>query len=209
MMLHFRRALNHLEVKEIQLVGRKYNWSNARQLPTMSRIDRAFCIIAWKSHFINPIIQPLSSAVSNQCPLLLVPLIPPKFNPIFQFKSFWTEMVGFKDCVKEAWDREISGSHNPFATLRIKLSRTAKALKFWAKSIVSQAKLAMIIAREVIAQMDRAQEYRNLTEGERVLIKTLKVRLLGLATIEKSRSRQKFQLTWLKKVMQTQNFPTS
>jgi hypothetical protein len=67
----------------------------------------------------------------------------------------------------------------------------------------------MIIAREVIAQMDRAQEYRNLTEGERVLIKTLKVRLLGLAAIEKSRSRQKFQLTWLKKVMQTQNCPTS
>jgi hypothetical protein len=46
MMLRFRRALNHLEVKEIQLVDRKYTWSNSQQLPTMSRIDRAFCTIA-------------------------------------------------------------------------------------------------------------------------------------------------------------------
>jgi hypothetical protein len=97
MMLHFRRALNHLEVKEIQLVGRKYNWSNARQLPTMSRIDRAFCIIAWKSHFINPIIQPLSSAVSNQCPLLLVPLIPLSLIPYFNLRvsgqKWWASKI--------------------------------------------------------------------------------------------------------------------
>jgi hypothetical protein len=43
LMLGFRRTLNHLEVKEIQLIGRKYTWSNALESPTMTRIDRAFC----------------------------------------------------------------------------------------------------------------------------------------------------------------------
>jgi hypothetical protein len=35
LMLRFRRAINHLEVKEVQLVGRKYIWSNNQQNPTM------------------------------------------------------------------------------------------------------------------------------------------------------------------------------
>jgi hypothetical protein len=42
MMLRFRKALNHLEVKEIPLRGRKYTWSNNQNLLTMTKIDRAF-----------------------------------------------------------------------------------------------------------------------------------------------------------------------
>jgi hypothetical protein len=42
LMLRFRRALNYLNVKEIQLIGRKFTWSNSQQSPTMTRIDWAF-----------------------------------------------------------------------------------------------------------------------------------------------------------------------
>jgi hypothetical protein len=43
LILRFRRAINHLEVQEIQLKGRQFTWSNGQQAPTMTRIDRAFC----------------------------------------------------------------------------------------------------------------------------------------------------------------------
>lgn len=43
LVLHFRRTLNHLQVKEIPLAGRRFTWSNNQQEPTLSRIDRAFC----------------------------------------------------------------------------------------------------------------------------------------------------------------------
>jgi hypothetical protein len=42
MLNRFRRALDHLEVKEIDLVGKKFTWSNNQASPTLTRIDIAF-----------------------------------------------------------------------------------------------------------------------------------------------------------------------
>jgi hypothetical protein len=42
MMARFRRTLNKLEVKEIDLVGKQFTWSNNQVQPTLSRIDRCF-----------------------------------------------------------------------------------------------------------------------------------------------------------------------
>jgi endonuclease/exonuclease/phosphatase family metal-dependent hydrolase len=39
LMLRFRRASNHMEVKEVNLTGRRYTWSNGQQNPTLTRID--------------------------------------------------------------------------------------------------------------------------------------------------------------------------
>jgi hypothetical protein len=66
---------------------------------------------------------------------------------------------------------------------------TAKALKLWSKNLMSQSKAAMAICREVIAQLDKAQEFRGLLARELNLCQTLKSRLLALAAIEKSRAR--------------------
>jgi hypothetical protein len=57
----------------------------------------------------------------------------------------------------------------------------------------------MVVHREVIDKLEQAQESMQLVEPERNLVKTLKLRLLGLAAIKKSRVRQKSRITWLKK----------
>jgi hypothetical protein len=148
-----------------------------------------FCSPEWEQQFENPILQPLSSSISNHCPLLLTPLSQPSVHPIFRFESYWTQMPGFLDCVKEAWSRQVLDSHNHLATLHTKLSRTAKALKVWSRTLTSQAMLASVIYREVIERLELAQEIRQLSEGEKSLVKKLKSRLLGLAAIEKCRAR--------------------
>jgi hypothetical protein len=56
----------------------------------------------------------------------------------------------------------------------------------------------MAICREVIAQLEKNQETRSLSNGERNLIKDLKSRILGLASIGKCRARQWFKVTWLR-----------
>jgi hypothetical protein len=76
LMMRFRRALSYMEVKEIELIGRKFTWSNNQSNPTLSRIDRAFCSTAREEMFINPVLQPLLASSSNHCPLLLQPLCP-------------------------------------------------------------------------------------------------------------------------------------
>jgi hypothetical protein len=108
-------------------------------------------------------------------------------------------MPGFQDCVSEAWSKEVPSRHDPLMALHIKLNRVANALSAWAKTLVSQGRLAMTICKEVIQRLKEAQEHRQLAERERFLVKQLKARVLGLATVQKSQARQKSRLTWLKK----------
>ena len=46
--------------------------------------------------------------------------------------------------------------------------------------------------------MDMAQEARNLTEQERLLRNQLKLKVLGLAALERARKRQSSRIMWLK-----------
>jgi hypothetical protein len=158
MMARFKKALDHLEVKEIPLVGKKFTWSNGQDPPTFSRIDRAFCSPVWEQHFSNPVLQALSLSISDHCPLILTPLNPPSLLPRFRFEAHWTYMSGFQECVMAAWDKHILEQHNPLARLHIKLARIAKALKVWAKTITSQYKVALAVCREAIGQFEAAQE---------------------------------------------------
>lgn len=197
-MLRFRRALNSLEVKEVQLLGKNTPGLITMTIPPCLELIEPFAPSQWEEIFVNLIVQPLSSSVSDHCPLLLTPWNPPHFQPKFCFDSHRPRMSRYQDCVKEAWCRPVSSSHNPLAVLHIKLSRTTKALKIWSKAMIPQGKMAMTIYREVIAQLELDQESKNLTQEERLLIKKLKMRLFGLAGIEKSRARQKSRTTWLR-----------
>jgi exonuclease III len=45
LMPRFRKVLNQLEVKEVDLVGKKFTWSNNQDPSTLTRIDHAFCTL--------------------------------------------------------------------------------------------------------------------------------------------------------------------
>jgi hypothetical protein len=83
--------------------------------------------------------------------------------------------------------------------MHIKMARTAKALSAWPRKLIPMGKMAGHICREVIGQLDIAQEHCALSEKEIELRKLLKNMLLGLAAIDRSRAQQKARHTWLKK----------
>jgi hypothetical protein len=107
-------------------------------------------------------------------------------------------MSGFHEAIQHAWEREINQNLNPLTTLHSKLGRTAKALKSWAKTLVPQGKVTMALCREVVGQLEKAQEFSQLSQGECSLLRRLKFKILGLAAIEKERARQRSRLTWLR-----------
>jgi hypothetical protein len=133
MMARFRKALDHLEVKEIDLMGRKFTWSNNQASPTLSRIDRAFCSLAWERLYEKTILQALSSSTSDNSPIVISPLVTPRFSPKFKFESFWVHLLGFYEVVQEAWNRDSPHNLNHLITLHVKLGRVAKALRRWSK----------------------------------------------------------------------------
>jgi hypothetical protein len=101
--------------------------------------------------------------------------------------------------VQEAWNRDTPHNLNHLTMLHVKLGRVAKALRRWSTKLMPRTKVIMAVCREVIEQLQGAQESKQLAMGEILLIQTLKSKLLGLAAIEKSRARQKSRITWLKK----------
>lgn len=54
------------------------------------------------------------------------------------------------------------------------------------------------LANETILQLDVAQEKRTLTPSEFRLRKLLKLRIVGLAVLDRARKRQASRITWLK-----------
>jgi hypothetical protein len=80
------RALNHLEVKEVNLIDKRFTWSSNQQSLTMIRIGNVFCTPAWENCYDHPFLRPLS-------------LIPHKVKTKFRFESSWPSMSGFQEIV--------------------------------------------------------------------------------------------------------------
>jgi hypothetical protein len=55
--------------------------------------------------------------------------------------------------------------------------------------LIPQEKIAMAVRRDVVGQLEAAQEIRNLAAEERSLLKIIKARVLGLVAIQKTRAR--------------------
>ena len=181
MMGEFRSTINFLELKELSLRGRKYTWSNDT---TQTRIDRAFCTTEWDLMMPASMLNALSSLVSDHSPLLLVGASTVNIYRGFRFESFWPKLPGYQEVVQHVWQQQAQ-VFNPFLRLHIKLARTTKALKQWARRTIGNNRLLLCAAKQLIAILDVVQEHRQLSQAEDRLRRDLKARFLGLTAVEK------------------------
>lgn len=77
---------------------------------------------------------------------------------------------GFEEAVKGAWDCQLPRA-DPCHVLDHKLRRTARALQSWSMKSIGSVRSQLFMARELIAQLDKAQEDRLLTDDEHALRK--------------------------------------
>ena len=185
-----------MAIDELYLHGRLYTWSNERRRSTLERIDRAFATVPWLEAFPDHRPRTLSSDSSDHAPLLLELRTETRATPRFRFEPFWVRLGGFEEVVQQAWD------HNPLNVdacrfLDIKLRLTANALKSWSMRNVGSARQQLFMARELIAQLDKAQESRLLTEDEWAFRAELKGRCLGLASLTRTIARHRSRIRFL------------
>jgi hypothetical protein len=107
----------------------------------------------------------------------------------FKFENLWTQLPNFHDTILRAWSAPTTHIE-PFHRLGHKLHVTSKALKYWANSLLSDARLKLHMAQEVILRLDEAQNFRQLSDVEYSLRNKLKKRILGWLVIEKARKKQ-------------------
>lgn len=192
----FKRALDDCELLEICLQNRRFTWSNERENPTLVCLDRAFCNADWETSFPNYALHALSTGASDHCPILLSRQSTKPRRAVFRFENHWLYTQGFTEVVQLAWAKHQTGSAH--TVLRKKLVETAKELRRWSKPLFSNARMQLLIANEVILRLEAAQDGRTLSPAEMALRADLKVRVLGLAALERSRRRQASRFSWIK-----------
>jgi hypothetical protein len=189
-MRRFRRALDDLQLDELQLSGRRYTWSNHRDSPTLERLDRAFASVDWLEQHANYYLRCLSSDASDHAPLLLVLNSEPWSRPRFRFDEYWIKVPGFLDAVHDAWNGGVAAS-DPCRLLDQKLRGVAKALRRWHARKVGNVRLQLAMSRAVIYELDTAEETRQLSPMEIQQRKALKHTILGLASLCRTMARQR------------------
>ena len=101
------------------------------------------------------------------------------------------------DVVKLAWSTTPAAT-NDYLTPHNKLRATAVSLQRWSDRWIGNVKLQILVALEVIKQLDVAMETRTLSDAERALRKCLKKKLLGLSSLERTIVRQRSRLLQLR-----------
>lgn len=180
----FRNFMNRLELKDMYLHGRRYTWSNEQLHTILVRLDRVLYNQPWNELFPNALLQGLSSADSDHCPLLLTSNALFRPQRRFMFENMWVRLEGFNDVVPAAWDKATKSS-DPYTNLHNKLSFTAKQLKSWASSLLSDIQLRTRIVHELILQLDIARDSRMLTPEEHTFRGKLKMMSLGFAALDR------------------------
>lgn len=87
---------------------------------------------------------------------------------------------------------------NLFLRFHIKLQRTSKKLRVWARNLIGYNKVLLCATKKLIAILDVVQEFKSLSPSEITLHRDLKARPLGLTAVEKLRAKQASRLTTIR-----------
>lgn len=192
----FRRFVDEAELKDIHLHGRRYTWSTGTSRPTLEKLDRILVTVEWDLLYPNSFLQALSSDMSDHCPLLLTTDAAVRPKRRFHFENFWIKIPGYLAAVERGW--QCSGDiTDPFARLDQLLRNTAKELQSWSQKSVGQIKEQLLMARAVILQLDKAEEHRPLSDRELALRRDLRLKCLGLSSLERTMARLRSRITYL------------
>lgn len=71
MMGKFRRVIEDLELREFNLPGHKFTWSNESEHATLTKIDRILFTKEWEIGHLQYHLTPASTSISDHCPLIL------------------------------------------------------------------------------------------------------------------------------------------
>jgi hypothetical protein len=115
----------------------------------------------------------------------------------FHFESFWPNLDGFQETIEEVWS-SVEPGRSPLETLSLKFKATAKSLQSWSQKKIGHISSQLFLAKEIIHQLDIAQDSRALQPTELWLRNSLKKHSLALASLTRTIARSRSRIGWLK-----------
>lgn len=164
MMGQFMRVINDLELREVDLLRRRFTWSNERATPTLVCLDRVFCTATWEEAFPNHLLQSTAAGTSDHFPLVLNLHGNGVGKCRFHFESFWPKLPDLAEMVIQAWNSiPESAATYPLDRLASKFIATSRTLQSWSQWTVGNVAAQVEQEREILLHLEVAQETRVLT----------------------------------------------
>jgi hypothetical protein len=196
-MHEFNDFISECGLLDIPLEGGLFTWSNNRDVPAMSRIDRFLFSPAWADHFGLVNQQHLPRLLSDHFPIRLdCGRIVGGKSP-FRFENMWLKVEGFVDWVR-GWWASYSFLGSPSHILSSKLKALKMDLKKWNVDEFGNIHFKHQKLRHSLHELESLGERRVLSEVE----KNERTRLIS--DLEKNIYlaeicwRQKSWVKWLK-----------
>lgn len=114
----------------------------------------------------------------------------------FHFEAFWTKQEGFQEAVESAWS-SVPSSACPFDTLAKKFRATVRGLQSWSQKKIGHVNTQLGLAREILHQLEIAQDHRTLSTLEIWFRNKLKLNSLALSSLQRTTARSCSRITWL------------
>ena len=132
----FNTIIESLDLREIELSGRKFTWANAMPNPTYEKLDRVLASVAWEQKFPVVTVQALSRGISDHTPLLLDSggATYSGNKNVFSFEMAWFEREGFLDLVAREWAKDVGG-RSAIERWQNKIRHLRSFLRGWAKHL--------------------------------------------------------------------------
>jgi hypothetical protein len=103
----------------------------------------------------------------------------------FHFELFWPKFDDHDETIAQAWQQPIKAS-DPLARLDSMLRTMVQELQRWSTTRIGEIKAQLLMARELVLRLDTAQELQQLSKEESGLHRHMKMRCLGLSSLERT-----------------------
>ena len=177
----FNAIIETLNLRELELIGRKYTWANYAEVSAYEKLDGILVTTDWEQKFPLASVQALTREISDHTPLLLDSGEPSHRGNVlnFKFELGWLTRDGFFGLVKNVWESENRG-RSPMEKWQNKIRRLRRFLRVWARNLSSQNKKHKSNLLTKIDDLDRKVETIVLSPQEMELRRHLKGQLTKL-----------------------------
>jgi len=176
----FNAVIDSLNLREIEMSGRKFTWANHLQNQTFEKLDRILVCTDFETMYPLTTVLALTREISDHTPLLFsTNNLSSSYQPQFKFELGWLLRDGFCEMVRDVWQSTlVEGS--PIERWQAKIRRLHQYLRGWAKSVSVAYKKEKTNILNKLDELDKKAETVSISQVELDLKHVLNERLAEL-----------------------------
>ena len=126
----FSAIIDGLNLREIEMSGRKFTWANSKNVPTYEKLDRVLASTEWEQKFPLVTVDALNREISDHTPLLLSTgeRVHRGNQHEFKFELSWFLQKDFFETVTRIW-RSVDYGSTPMKKWQNQIRRLRQILR--------------------------------------------------------------------------------